>query len=206
MKKPGKSVVSANKSNREIKSIEPKHFGRGRPTKYKPEHVQFAKSLARLGATDAGLADAFQVRISTIRLWMNIYPEFSEAIRVGKDAANKRVERSLYERANGYSYDAVKVFMPAGSKQPVIVHYTEHCPPDVGAAFIWLKNRDPDRWRDVQNVEHVLGKYIISDHPMTVEQWAAERATVVNEVIDDTVGESATPALPAGNGQRKKGP
>jgi hypothetical protein len=30
-----------------------------------------------------------------------------------------RVERSLYERANGYSYEAVKIFMPAGSKQPV---------------------------------------------------------------------------------------
>jgi hypothetical protein len=129
-------------------------------------------------------------------LWMNIYPEFSEAIRVGKDAANKRVERSLYERANGYNYEAVKVFMPAGSKQPVIVHYIEHCPPDVGAAFIWLKNRDPDRWRDVQNVEHVMGKYIISDKPMTAEQWAAERATVVNEVIDDTPGELPAPSEP----------
>jgi hypothetical protein len=92
--------------------------------------------------------------------------------------------------------------MPAGAKEPVIVHYTEHCPPDVGAAFIWLKNRDPERWRDVQNVEHVLGKYIISDHPMTVEQWAAERATVVNEVIDDSV----TPELPKGIEQRKKSP
>ena len=94
---------------------------------------------------------------------MNIDPEFSEAIRVGKDAANQRVERSLYQRANGYNYEAVKIFMPAGSKQPVVVHYTEHCPPDVTAAFIWLKNRDPERWRDVQNVEHVMGKYIISD-------------------------------------------
>jgi hypothetical protein len=75
--------------------------------------------------------------------------------------------------------------MPAGSKQPVVVHYIEHCPPDVGAAFIWLKNRDPDRWRDVQNVEHVLGKYIISDRPMTAEQWAAERATVVNDVVEE---------------------
>jgi hypothetical protein len=90
--------------------------------------------------------------------------------------------------------------MPAGAKQPVVVHYTEHCPPDVGAAFIWLKNRDPDRWRDVQNVEHVLGKYIISDRPMTTEEWAAERATVVNEVIDDSV----TPELPKGIEQRKK--
>jgi hypothetical protein len=105
------------------------------------------------------------------------------------------VERSLYQRANGYNYDAVKVFMPAGAKQPVIVHYTEHCPPDVGAAFIWLKNRDPERWRDVQNVEHVLGKYIISDKPMTIEQWAAERATVINEVIDDT---KELPAPPKG--------
>ena len=50
--------------------------------------------------------------------------------------------------------------MPAGSKQPVVVHYVEHCPPDVGAAFIWLKNRDPERWRDAQQVEHALGKYI----------------------------------------------
>ena len=75
--------------------------------------------------------------------------------------------------------------MPAGAKEPVIVHYTEHCPPDVGAAFIWLKNRDPDRWRDVQNVEHVLGKYIISDKPMTEEEWAAARATVIDDVVEE---------------------
>jgi hypothetical protein len=94
-----------------------------------------------------------------------------------------RVERSLYERANGYNYEAVKIFMPAGSKQPVIVHYTEHCPPDVAAAFIWLKNRDPERWRDVQNVEHAIGKYIISDHPLTEEEWAKERATIIDEKV-----------------------
>jgi hypothetical protein len=92
--------------------------------------------------------------------------------------------------------------MPVGAKQPVVVHYLEHVPADVGAAFIWLKNRDPDRWRDVQNVAHVLGKYIISDKPMTLQEWASARATVVNEVIDDTV----TPALPQGSDQRKKIP
>jgi EamA-like transporter family len=92
-------------------------------------------------------------------------------------------ERSLYERANGYNYDAVKIFMPAGAKQPVIVHYIEHCPPDVGAAFIWLKNRDPEHWRDVQNVEHAIGKYIISDRPMTEQEWARERATVIDEKV-----------------------
>jgi hypothetical protein len=66
------------------------------------------------------------------------------AIRAGKEVTAKRVERSLYDRANGYNNEAVKIFMPAGSKQPVIVHYTEHCPPDVAAAFIWSKNRGPE--------------------------------------------------------------
>jgi hypothetical protein len=55
----------------------------------------------------------------------------------------------------------------------------------VAAAFIWLKNRDPERWRDAQQVEHALGKYIISDHPMTEAQWAAERATVINDVVEE---------------------
>jgi hypothetical protein len=35
-------------------------------------------------------------------------------------------------------------------------------------------------WRDVQQMEHVLGKYIISDKPMTEEQWIRERATLID--------------------------
>jgi hypothetical protein len=68
--------------------------------------------------------------------------------------------------------------MPAGRQKPVYAPYIEHVPPDVTACIFWLKNRDPEHWRDVQNVDHVLGKYIISDKPMTEEQWAKERAIV----------------------------
>ena len=28
-----------------------------------------------------------------------------------------------------------------------------------------------------------MGKYIISDKPMTEEEWAAERATIINEKV-----------------------
>jgi L-alanine-DL-glutamate epimerase-like enolase superfamily enzyme len=59
------------------------------------------------------------------------------------------VERSLYERANGYTYDAVKIFMPAGAKKPVYAPYVEHMPRDVTAGIFWLKNRDPDVRRGV---------------------------------------------------------
>ena len=38
------------------------------------------------------------------------------------------------------------------------------------AAIFWLKNRDPARWRDAWQLEHVTGKYVISDKPMTEEE------------------------------------
>jgi hypothetical protein len=65
--------------------------------------------------------------------------------------------------------------------KPVIVPYIEHVPPDVTAGIFWMKNRDPEHWRDSQQLEHVLGKYIISDRPMTEEEWARERATVIDD-------------------------
>jgi hypothetical protein len=81
----------------------------------------------------------------------------------------------LYERAIGYNYEAVKIFMPANREKPVIVPYIEHVPPDVTACIFWLKNRDPQHWRDSQELEHVLGKYIISGKPMQIPTQALHR-------------------------------
>jgi hypothetical protein len=71
--------------------------------------------------------------------------------------------------------------MPANRAKPVYAPYIEHVPPDVTACIFWLKNRDPQHWRDSQQMEHVLGKYLISDKPMTEEPWAKERADVIDE-------------------------
>ena len=60
-----------------------------------------------------------------IKRWAATHAEFRAALKVGKEAADQRVEHSLYQqhslyqRAVGYSYDAVKIFMPAGAKKPV---------------------------------------------------------------------------------------
>jgi hypothetical protein len=102
------------------------------------------------------------------------------------------MERSLYQRGLGYDYDAVKIFMPAGAKKPVIVPYVEHVPPDPTSGIFWLKNRDPAHWRDAWQLEHVTGKYVISDKPMTAEEWIKHRAVVVDG--DDAV--DVTPEQP----------
>jgi hypothetical protein len=125
-----------------------------RPTAFKPEYIEQAAKLCKLGATDVDLADFFKVSINTIGNWKASNAGFLGALKGGKNEADDRVERSLYQRALGYTSDAVKIFMPAGAKEPVIVPYREHVPPDTTAAIFWLKNRRRDEWRDKLDHEH----------------------------------------------------
>ena len=120
-------------------------------TKYRLEFVDQARKLAVMGVTNAQLADFFNVSERTIDSWIADKLEFSEAVKVGKAEADKRVERSLYERALGYSHPAQKIMQYEG--HPVVVDYVEHYPPDVVACIFWLKNRCPERWRDRHDVE-----------------------------------------------------
>lgn len=125
----------------------------GRPSSFKPQFVEQAKKLCELGATDVEIADFFEIAVSTFYKWKNERPEFSEALKVGKEAADNRVEKSLYHKAVGYTFDAVKIFMPAGASEPVYAPYREHAPPDTTACIFWLKNRRRDEWRDKQDHE-----------------------------------------------------
>jgi hypothetical protein len=124
-----------------------RHSAAGRPSKYKPEYAVTAAKLCELGATDEDIAEAFNVTLRSIYRWKADYPEFCHALKVGKGKPDDRVERSLYLRAVGYSYDASKIAVYRG--RPVIVPYREHVPPDTTAAIFWLKNRRADEWREV---------------------------------------------------------
>lgn len=118
----------------------------GRPSLYQPEYAQKARELCERGATTADLAEFFQVSTQTIRNWSHEHVDFFEALKIGKAAADERVEASLYHKAIGYSFDAVKIFQHQG--QVVEAPYREHVPPDTTAAIFWLKNRKPQEWRD----------------------------------------------------------
>ena len=126
--------------------------GRGRPPKYKPEFSVQAEKLCKLGATDADLADFFDVAVRTIERWKTEHEDFCRALKDAKEVADQRVERSLYQRAVGYQADAVKIFMPANADEPVYAEYRENVQPDVTAAIFWLKNRKPDAWKDRKDV------------------------------------------------------
>lgn len=122
--------------------------GAGRPAAYRKSFAEQARKLCEIGRTDADLAGFFEVGLCTIWRWKVAHAEFREALTRGKAAADMIVEDRLFQRATGYSHDAVKIFLPSGSKTPVYARYVNHVAPDTSAAIFWLKNRRPEEWRD----------------------------------------------------------
>lgn len=117
-----------------------------RPTRYKAEFAEQARKLCLLGATDKDLAEFFEVSEQTINAWKKAHKGFLESLKAGKRLADADVAERLYQRAMGYSHLEEKVFNNGGV---IVTHVTtKHYPPDPTSMIFWLKNRDPDRWRE----------------------------------------------------------
>lgn len=141
--------------------------GRGN-TRYKPELNELAHNYCILGAMDEELAHFFSISVRTLSKWKKKYPDFQESIKTGKELADMKVAGSLYRKAIGYAYQevlsqTVKVpvcnsgmdgtFSAETSKSFEIIKVTtKEIIPDTRAQIFWLKNRQPKRWKDKQEV------------------------------------------------------
>lgn len=154
----------------------------GRPTDYRPEYVEQVEKLCALGATDVELADFFEVGLATVRRWATVHPEFRAAMKVGKAEADDRVERSLYHRAMGYTFESEKIFQHQG--QIVRTSTVEHVPPDTVAAQFWLKNRRSQDWKDRQELTGKDGGPIETKTSFSFEDLTAEQRAAAKLLLD----------------------
>jgi hypothetical protein len=126
----------------------------GPPSTYKPEYAKIAKLLCARGATNAVLADAFSVNTSTIFDWQARHDDFAEAMAKGKaEIFDPLVERALAQRAIGYSVDTEEVKITKDGDE-IRYQLRKHFAPDTTACIFWLKNRQPEKWRDVYDYKH----------------------------------------------------
>jgi hypothetical protein len=100
---------------------------KGRKSKYFTHvlpRMDAIKAMMRNGATLEILSQKLNVSVSALSEYKNRFPEFKEALIISGEIADMTIENAFYDMA--------KV--------------------DKWAAFTWLKNRQPKRWRDKQHI------------------------------------------------------
>ena len=141
----------------------------------KAEGLALLRSWIEEELSQRQIADRMGISPSTLREWKSRYPEIREALspvkssggetpgtsaesRVEADTApdiNERlVEEALLRRALGYSYTETTyepVLDDDGRERMLVKRLVEkQAVPDLSAQTFWLKNRNPERWRDKQ--------------------------------------------------------
>ena len=111
------------------KAIVPKK--KGRPPAIKKINLDMIFKLYKLGLTDKQVADIINISVSTLNTYKKKYPDFLESLKKGKEISDNNVVEALYQKATGYN----------------------GLPPDTTACIFWLKNRQPENWRDKQVID-----------------------------------------------------
>jgi hypothetical protein len=124
-----------------------------RPSSYKPSFNKTAEKLCMLGLTDVQIANVFEVSEVTLNSWKKKFPLFLKSLKRGKAIADGQVVESLFKRATGYSHPDSQIFYNSKTKEVIVEKTVKHYAPDTTAAIFWLKNRQPEKWRDKHEVD-----------------------------------------------------
>ncbi len=163
--------------------------------KYSPKLARFVNRLAKLGLTHPQMADVLGVAESTFYKWKAERADFRTALQMGMAVADARVTDSMYRAACGYTHEE-EVIRVLADGQVVRVPTLKHYPPNPNLIMFWLKNRQPELWKervevqeqptialvDKQAMNEVLQRAL--DHAAEVKRNMAERPARLGLTID----------------------
>jgi hypothetical protein len=158
-----------------------------------------ARKCCERGMTDNEVANMLGISLATPYRWKLDYPAFARVFKLGKAAADDRVERSLYSRAIGYDYIAEKPAMTRHGQKTM--RYRQHIPPDIAAAVWYLKNRRPDRWRDSFRHEHVATPYDGIENAAELRALLTKQAQALGLIAPPII--DVTPKVPSSAQQER---
>lgn len=102
--------------------------------------------------TKKEIAERIGIAPSTLKYWEDHYEPIKQALAVGKEIIDYKVENALLKRALGYTSTEIKVTLGKQVKNGRVFQITKETTtkevaPDVTACAMWLNNRRPDRWK-----------------------------------------------------------
>lgn len=126
--------------------------------KYSKEIVEKICKCLKEGNTITATCESVGIHKGTFYEWMKKKSDFSDTIKKAKSIADKKVENALFKMATGafkyeenhYETVIVDKIRPATLKKTV----KKTLAPSITAQIFWLKNRQPDEWKDVQERIH----------------------------------------------------
>lgn len=137
------------------------------------------QKLVEYGHSERFIKDFFGIKDHTWASYKIKYPNFKKALDKWKDTANEHVEKALYERAKGFEHKEEKVFCYQGE---ITTHETiKQYPPDVAAISLWLRNKDPEHWKEMQALEVSGG---LSDMILQARKRIKKITTTVEDILE----------------------
>jgi hypothetical protein len=120
---------------------------------YIKDNLILVEGWARDGLTDEMIAKNLNIAVSTLYEYKKQHSEFSEALKKGKEIIDRHVENALLKRALGYKTTEVTKERNAEGQLVVTKEVIKEVHPDTTAEIFWLKNRNPEAWRDKKDIE-----------------------------------------------------
>lgn len=176
-------------------------MGTGIPNPFKEEYIERARALAQEGRTRKGIAIGLGVSRSTLYKWQCEHPELKEAMDEGADVANAtKAEEGLWKLSHGYystetrvetveitgkmtDFDKKMVTLKVPGRK--ITRTTKWHPPNVVAVIFSLVNREPERWKDLKQVEILKGgTKELEDRLQKAHERARDKAKKEGKVVE----------------------
>ena len=137
---------------------------KGKYQKWMTEEGQIRlQGWARDGLSDEQLADKMGINVATLYRWKKEHCEICEALREGKEVADRRVENALYNSCFDRKitirrpFKVKEVYYNDGKRcERERVMYGEEdvaIPANEKAIEFWLANRKPEKWSRKEKLE-----------------------------------------------------
>lgn len=170
IKKPKKKNTKAVKKKKVNKKAKPRLSKRALEWT-EPDKLTMITGWAKEGLSDDQIAKNMGVARSTLFEWRKNSQLISDALKKGKEVTDYEVENSMHRSAMGYNtkvlkhYKIKKIKYIDGQRHEeeelVPVEEEIHVPANVTAQIFWLKNRQPEKWKDRVDVAEVQDYQIV---------------------------------------------
>lgn len=102
----------------------------------------------RKGLSNDQIAENMGIDRATLYRWADKYSDFCDVLKRTKEITVYEVEDAMFKAAKGYYVEETKTVTNKDGKTLRIETNKKWIPPNTTAQIFYLKNKDPDNWRE----------------------------------------------------------